>query len=73
MNDYIREKVNELLEKYKDIYTVYALVCNAIDPIKPKESDLQTKQYLEHLLSIEVMEEHNWERDEFGKWYDMRK
>ena len=73
MNDYIREKVNELLEKHKDIYTVYALVCNTIDPIKPKEADLQTKQYLEHLLSIEVMEEHNWERDEFGKWYDMRK
>lgn len=68
MNDDIRKYVNALLEKHKDIHTVYALVCNAIDPINPKEADLQTKQYLEHLLAIEVMEEYSWERDEFGRW-----
>lgn len=69
MNNSIREKVNALFEEYKDSYTVYAMVCNAIDPIKPKEVDLKTKQYLEHLLVVEVIEENNWERDEFGRWY----
>lgn len=64
----IEEKVESLRRYLGDMYAVYANVCNRIDPAQPDEELLAIQRYVEHLITLDVMEEYSWEKTEDGKW-----
>lgn len=70
--DNIRKLAQNLIKECEDIRTAYATVCNNLNPSNPNKEMLAVKHYLEYLLACESMEEYNWERDEFGRWFRLK-
>lgn len=59
-----------LIHEYKnDIHAAYAAVHNNTIGPPPAAKLIEVKQYLEHLMACEAMEEYGWEQDEMGLWH----
>ena len=69
----IRRLANELKIEYDgDLCELYAHVCNRIAcRVEPDEEQklLSLKREIEHQITLEVMEEYSWERDDMGVWH----
>ena len=66
----IRRLANELyIECDGDLCELYAHVCNRIaERSEADEALLAFKREIEHCITLEVMEEYSWERDDRGVW-----
>ena len=65
----IRRLANELEIEYNgDLCELYAHVCNHSLWPNPDEDLIALKREIEHLITLEVMEEYFWERDDMGLW-----
>lgn len=66
MDSKTREITQMLLRVYDDKFSAYAAVCTHIVPSHTEDELIAVKQYLEHLITCDVMEEYGWERTKTG-------
>lgn len=69
----IRRLANELEIEYDgDLCKLYAHVCNHSNRAivsKPDDDLLALKREIEHRITLQYMEERDWDQDDMGKWY----
>ena len=65
----ISRLTREVLEKHENNNAAaYATVCNQTFGPNPDETLLSVKRELEHLITLDVMEEYGWAQTDSGKW-----
>ena len=63
-----RKTALKLIKEHGDMYEAYAAVHNSLNATHPNEQTKEVKLQLEHLITLEAMQEYGWEKTDDGKW-----